>query len=149
MSVSAGGLDPLLGAVVPAGDLYSLHITSYTTSGSGTDERIASLTATVGTPDFFQGFTIAPTFTSTISAIDDTLNTATFTAGIGIANNPGAFAPSYALGYTPTAIILSTLPSFNIALGLDLALNQDISLAIFSEQPLTEGSSITFPASGT
>ena len=148
MSVSAGNLDPLFGASVPASDLYSLQVQSYTTSGTGVSERIASITAVVGTADFFQGVAILPTATTTVSLVDDTANTLTLTPGAGIDPNPQVFTPSYVLGFDPNAIVISTVPSFNIAFGLDSGINQDTSLGIVSATPLTPGTVITFTAGG-
>jgi hypothetical protein len=148
MSASAGNLDPLFGAAVPAGDLYALQVQSYTTSGTGASERIATMTAVVGAANFLEGAAIQPTATTTVSLVDDTANTLTLTPGAGIDPNPQAFAPSYVLGFDPSAILISTLPSFDIALGLDSGMNQDVSLGIVSAAPLAPGTVIAFTAAG-
>ena len=89
-----------------------------------------------------------PTSEFTVSAFDDTLGTATFTPGVGIDPDASLFSPTYLFGFSSTAILMSSLPSFNIALGLDFNISQDVSLGIFSEQPLTSGTEITFSADG-
>lgn len=146
MTVSAGNLDGLLGALISASDLYAFHVQSYTTTGSGTSERIATITGVVGDPNFFEGTTINSTAQFTASLFDDSLGTATLSPGVGIDPGAGTFAPSYIFAFNPSSLLLSTLPSFNIALGLDFNLNQDVSLSLFSEQPLTNGTTVTLSA---
>lgn len=149
MAVSAGNLDPLFGAVAPAADLYSLHVDSYTTTGTGASERIATITANVGSADSFESTPIMPTSAFTGSAIDDTQGTVTFTPGTGIDPQPSLFSPTYILGFDSTALLLSSLPSVNIALGLDFNINQDVSLGLFSEEALSPGTVVTFSEDGS
>jgi hypothetical protein len=140
--VSAGNLDALDGASMSAGDLYSLHVTSYATSGTGTGESITSITANVGSSDFFEGTAIQPGSTFTVSAFDDTQDSIAVVPGSGL----GQPVPIYVPGFTPTAMLLSTLPSNNIAIGLDSNISQDLSLAIFSTRPIAGGTTVTLSA---
>lgn len=149
MAASAGNLDSLLGVYVPAPDLYSLHVQSFTTTGTGVSERIASITVDAGDPDHYGINPISPTAEFTVSAFDNTAGTATLAPGFGICPNPSVYTPSYLFAFSPNALLLSTLPSYNIALGLDLGINQDVSLALFSAEPLANGTTITFSASDT
>jgi hypothetical protein len=148
MSVSAGNLDPLFGALFTTDDEYTLHVQSYTTTGGGASETIASLTVTVGTPDL--GGTEIPDSDFNISAFDDTANTITEIPGDDV-NTQSAklFQPSNLLGYQSNSLLLSGLSSFNIAFGLDNNQDMDSSLSILSPTPLAKGSTITFTADGT
>jgi hypothetical protein len=148
MSVSAGNLDPLFGALFTTDEEYSLHVQSYTTTGSGTSERIVSLTVTVGTPDL--GGTQIPGADFNISAFDDTANTITEIPGAEVdPRSASLFQPSVVLEYQPSSLLLSGLSSFDIAFGLDNNANMDSSLSILSSTPLQQGSTITFTADGT
>ncbi|WP_158920789.1 Hint domain-containing protein [Acidisphaera sp. S103] len=148
MSVSAGNLDPLFGALFTTDDEYTLHVQSYTTTGTGLSESIASLTVTVGTPDL--GGILHPNVDFNISAFSDSANTITEIPGDTVdPQSATEFQPSVVLGYQPSSLLLSALSSFDIAFGLDNNQNMDSSLSILSATPLVAGSTITFGADGT
>jgi hypothetical protein len=146
VNVSPGNLDSLLGMVIPISDYTGITTQSGVTSSTNlSTETVTSLTVVdTGLP----GPGSSAGATLTVVGVSDAQNTVTISVSFN--GGPPFQLNDFVIGFAPNGILVSAVNSNTVA--DDLSLNDaaliDGVAGVISAAPITQGTSITFTATG-